>query len=86
MIYTNCAWIGLLCFKVLVSQVQYIFEICFLDIKIWCTYMYVFKIWYIVGLKEICVQNADEAYKLLTIGKRNLQTACTKLNHQSSRR
>lgn len=40
---------------------------------------------YIKGLKEICVQNADEAYKLLTIGKRNLQTACTKLNHQSSR-
>lgn len=46
----------------------------------------VFKILHIVGLKEICVQNADEAYKLLTIGKRNLQTACTKLNHQSSRR
>ncbi|XP_061196904.1 kinesin-like protein KIF20B [Saccostrea echinata] len=40
---------------------------------------------YIKGLKEICVNNADEAYKLLTIGKRNLQTACTKLNHQSSR-
>ncbi|KAK3090559.1 hypothetical protein FSP39_012688 [Pinctada imbricata] len=40
---------------------------------------------YIKGLKEICVFNADEAYKLLKIGQRNLQTACTKLNHQSSR-
>ncbi|XP_021361015.1 kinesin-like protein KIF20B isoform X2 [Mizuhopecten yessoensis] len=40
---------------------------------------------YIKGLKEIHVTSADEAYKLLTIGKQNLSTACTKLNHQSSR-
>ncbi|XP_060078395.1 kinesin-like protein KIF20B [Ylistrum balloti] len=40
---------------------------------------------YIKGLKEIHVTSADEAYKLLTIGKQNLRTACTKLNHQSSR-
>ncbi|KAH9509612.1 hypothetical protein Btru_044008 [Bulinus truncatus] len=40
---------------------------------------------YIKGLKEINVESADEAYKLLTIGQRNLQTACTKLNHCSSR-
>ena len=32
------------------------------------------------------VNSADEAYKLLTIGQRNLKTACTKLNHNSSRR
>ncbi|KAJ8320609.1 hypothetical protein KUTeg_002196 [Tegillarca granosa] len=40
---------------------------------------------YIKGLKEINVTSADEAYKLLTIGQRNLQKACTKLNHCSSR-
>ncbi|XP_076451814.1 uncharacterized protein LOC143287590 [Babylonia areolata] len=40
---------------------------------------------YIKGLKEINVTSADEAYKLLTIGQRNLKTACTKLNHCSSR-
>ncbi|XP_048250049.1 kinesin-like protein KIF20B isoform X1 [Haliotis rufescens] len=40
---------------------------------------------YIKGLKEINVTNADEAYKLLTIGQKNLRTACTKLNHNSSR-
>ncbi|KAL4221164.1 hypothetical protein ACF0H5_019423 [Mactra antiquata] len=41
---------------------------------------------YIKGLKHIQVNSADEAYKLLSIGQRNLQTACTKLNHNSSRR
>ncbi|XP_041377460.1 kinesin-like protein KIF20B isoform X2 [Gigantopelta aegis] len=40
---------------------------------------------YIKGLKEICVTNADEAYKLLTVGQKNLKMACTKLNHNSSR-
>ncbi|XP_025078007.1 kinesin-like protein KIF20B isoform X3 [Pomacea canaliculata] len=40
---------------------------------------------YIKGLKEINVTSADEAYKLLTIGQRNLKTACTRLNHSSSR-
>ncbi|XP_055887228.1 kinesin-like protein KIF20B [Biomphalaria glabrata] len=40
---------------------------------------------YIRGLKEINVESADEAYRLLTIGQRNLQTACTRLNHCSSR-
>ncbi|XP_060582779.1 kinesin-like protein KIF20A [Ruditapes philippinarum] len=40
---------------------------------------------YIKGLKHIQVNSADEAYKLLTIGQKNLQTACTKLNHNSSR-
>ncbi|KAL5014260.1 hypothetical protein ScPMuIL_008530 [Solemya velum] len=40
---------------------------------------------YIKGLKEIQVNSADEAYRLLSIGQRNLSTACTKLNHQSSR-
>ncbi|CAL1537472.1 unnamed protein product, partial [Lymnaea stagnalis] len=40
---------------------------------------------YVKGLKEIHVDSADEAYRLLTIGQRNLQTACTRLNHCSSR-
>ncbi|KAK2162881.1 hypothetical protein LSH36_90g06031 [Paralvinella palmiformis] len=40
---------------------------------------------YIKGLREIHVTSADEAYKLLTVGKRNLQVACTKLNRNSSR-
>ncbi|GFO47821.1 kinesin-like protein [Plakobranchus ocellatus] len=40
---------------------------------------------YIKGLKEIHVESADEAYKLLAIGQRNLKTACTRLNHCSSR-
>ena len=30
--------------------------------------------------------SADEAYRLLTIGQRNLRIACTRLNHTSSRR
>ncbi|VDH94739.1 kinesin family member 20 [Mytilus galloprovincialis] len=40
---------------------------------------------YIRGLKEIHVTSADEAYNLLTVGQKNLRTAVTKLNHQSSR-
>ncbi|XP_005092215.1 kinesin-like protein KIF20B isoform X2 [Aplysia californica] len=40
---------------------------------------------YIKGLKEIHVESADEAYRLLIIGQRNLQTASTRLNHCSSR-
>ncbi|XP_052285989.1 kinesin-like protein KIF20B isoform X2 [Dreissena polymorpha] len=40
---------------------------------------------YIKDLKYIHVGSADEAYKLLTIGQRNLQKACTKMNQNSSR-
>ncbi|XP_022091701.1 kinesin-like protein KIF20B isoform X2 [Acanthaster planci] len=40
---------------------------------------------YIKGLKEICVQSADEAYKILKIGQQNLSIAATKLNQCSSR-
>ncbi|XP_071479037.1 uncharacterized protein [Diadema antillarum] len=40
---------------------------------------------YIKGLKEIQVSNADEAYRILKIGQRNLSIAATKLNHCSSR-
>ncbi|KAI0213937.1 Kinesin-like protein KIF20A [Lamellibrachia satsuma] len=40
---------------------------------------------YIKGLKQIHVSSADEAYRLLMIGQKNLQTACTQLNHNSSR-
>ncbi|XP_030841762.1 kinesin-like protein KIF20B isoform X3 [Strongylocentrotus purpuratus] len=40
---------------------------------------------YIKGLKQIQVINADEAYKVLKIGQRNLSIAATKLNHCSSR-
>ena len=40
---------------------------------------------YIRGLKEVHVTSADEAYNLLTVGQKNMRTACTKLNHQSSR-
>nr|XP_040565182.1 kinesin-like protein KIF20A [Lepeophtheirus salmonis]XP_040565183.1 kinesin-like protein KIF20A [Lepeophtheirus salmonis] len=40
---------------------------------------------YIKGLKEIPVSSADEAYKLLLIGRKNLHFAATKLNHNSSR-
>ena len=43
-------------------------------------------VWSYTGLKEVCVSTADEAYKILTIGKQNLNMACTKLNHNSSRR
>ncbi len=41
---------------------------------------------YAKGLKEIHVTSADEAYKIMTIGKQNLQFANTNLNHNSSRR
>ncbi|XP_014668542.1 PREDICTED: kinesin-like protein KIF20B isoform X2 [Priapulus caudatus] len=40
---------------------------------------------YVKGLKEVKVNSADEAYKVLCIGKKNLQVATTKLNHSSSR-
>jgi len=40
---------------------------------------------YIKGLKDIHVESADEAYRLLMVGQRNLQTASTRLNHCSSR-
>lgn len=40
---------------------------------------------FIKGLKEIQVSNADEAYKVLKIGQKNLSIAATKLNHNSSR-
>ncbi|XP_030841974.1 kinesin-like protein KIF20B isoform X3 [Strongylocentrotus purpuratus] len=40
---------------------------------------------YIKGLKQIQVNNADEAYRVLKIGQRNLSIAATKLNHCSSR-
>ncbi|XP_041476311.1 kinesin-like protein KIF20A isoform X9 [Lytechinus variegatus] len=40
---------------------------------------------YIKGLKQIQVNSADEAYRILKIGQRNLSIAATKLNHCSSR-
>ncbi|XP_066278070.1 kinesin-like protein KIF20B isoform X2 [Branchiostoma lanceolatum] len=40
---------------------------------------------YIKGLREIMVTSADEAYKILTIGQKNLHIAATKMNHCSSR-
>ncbi|XP_048577376.1 kinesin-like protein KIF20B isoform X3 [Nematostella vectensis] len=40
---------------------------------------------YVKGLREVCVANADEAYKILKVGKKNQTIASTKLNHQSSR-
>ncbi|XP_063963250.1 kinesin-like protein KIF20B isoform X2 [Lytechinus pictus] len=40
---------------------------------------------YIKGLKQIRVNSADEAYRILKIGQRNLSIAATKLNHCSSR-
>ncbi|XP_067050248.1 kinesin-like protein KIF20B [Acropora muricata] len=40
---------------------------------------------YIKGLREIYVSNADEAYKILKIGQKNLKIASTKLNQNSSR-
>ena len=40
---------------------------------------------YIKGLKEVAVDNTDEAYQLLQIGRRNLKFAATRLNHHSSR-
>ena len=40
---------------------------------------------YIKGLKEVAVDNTDEAYQLLQIGRKNLKFAATRLNHHSSR-
>ncbi|XP_068698526.1 kinesin-like protein KIF20A isoform X2 [Montipora foliosa] len=40
---------------------------------------------YIKGLREIYVSNADEAYKILKIGQKNLRIASTRLNQNSSR-
>ncbi|XP_071828189.1 uncharacterized protein [Apostichopus japonicus] len=40
---------------------------------------------FVKGLKEIQVSGADEAYKVLKIGQKNLSIAATKLNHNSSR-
>ncbi|XP_028407464.1 kinesin-like protein KIF20A [Dendronephthya gigantea] len=40
---------------------------------------------YIKGLTEIHVNNAEEAYKLLKIGRKNQKIASTKLNQNSSR-
>ena len=54
---------------------------CCLGLEYWLTpFFFCF-----VGLKCLHVTSADEAYKVLTIGKKNLQVACTKLNHNSSR-
>ena len=57
-----------------------------INIPLECFTVFSCEFVYSLGLKEIKVSGADEAYKLLTIGKRNLQMACTKLNHNSSRR
>ncbi|XP_015764855.1 PREDICTED: kinesin-like protein KIF20B [Acropora digitifera] len=40
---------------------------------------------YIKGLREIYVSNADEAYKILKIGQKNLKIASTKLNQVTTR-
>ena len=40
----------------------------------------------VLDLKEIHVVSADEAYRILTIGQKNLKFATTKLNQRSSRR
>ncbi|XP_042879874.1 kinesin-like protein KIF20B isoform X2 [Penaeus japonicus] len=40
---------------------------------------------YIKGLQEVRVRSAEEAWKLLEIGRQNLHFAATKLNHNSSR-
>ena len=40
---------------------------------------------FIKGLKKICVKNADEAYRVMLAGQKNLHKAATKLNHNSSR-
>ncbi|XP_068755387.1 kinesin-like protein KIF20B [Montipora capricornis] len=40
---------------------------------------------YVKGLREIYVSNADEAYKILKIGQKNLRIASTRLNQNSSR-
>ncbi|CAD5123711.1 DgyrCDS12031 [Dimorphilus gyrociliatus] len=43
------------------------------------------KLPYIRGLREVQITNAEEAAKLLIVGKKNLKFACTKLNQHSSR-
>ncbi|XP_037784671.1 kinesin-like protein KIF20A [Penaeus monodon] len=40
---------------------------------------------YIKGLQEVRVRSAEEAWKLLEIGRQNLHFATTRLNHNSSR-
>ncbi|XP_063610584.1 kinesin-like protein KIF20B [Penaeus indicus] len=40
---------------------------------------------YIKGLQEVRVRSAEEAWKLLEIGRQNLHFAATRLNHNSSR-
>lgn len=39
----------------------------------------------LIGLQEVRVRSAEEAWKLLEIGRQNLHFAATKLNHNSSR-
>lgn len=43
------------------------------------------KLPYIRGLREVQITSAEEAAKLLIVGKKNLKFACTKLNQHSSR-
>ncbi|XP_031556529.1 kinesin-like protein KIF20B [Actinia tenebrosa] len=40
---------------------------------------------YVKGLREVCVSSADEAYKILRVGKKNQRISATKLNQASSR-
>jgi len=40
---------------------------------------------YVGGVREIQINSAQEAYKLLDVGRKNLIVAQTKLNHESSR-
>ncbi len=40
---------------------------------------------YVKGLRDIKVNSADEAYKVMMIGRQNLRFAATRLNHHSSR-
>ncbi|ROT70429.1 putative golgin subfamily A member 4-like [Penaeus vannamei] len=40
---------------------------------------------YVKGLQEVRVRSAEEAWKLLEIGRQNLHFAATRLNHNSSR-
>ncbi|XP_042204829.1 kinesin-like protein KIF20B [Homarus americanus] len=40
---------------------------------------------YIKGLQEVRIRSAEEAWKLLEIGRQNLHFATTRLNHNSSR-
>ncbi|XP_065203195.1 kinesin-like protein subito isoform X2 [Planococcus citri] len=43
------------------------------------------KNYFVKGLRQICVQNAAEAYSIYLYGKKNLSVACTKMNENSSR-